>query len=199
MSTTAFDPMAWFPYTPRPHQDKAVRFSSQIYGEKSVGLLSADCGVGKTVAVLSGYLAVRSRDANARLLVLTRTHSQSKVFEEELTQLRLHDPGEGARRDLTATSMVSRVHVCPMKSQMDQLTTVGFMKQCAKLVKTGRCSYYWNCYTKSKGEARIAPRPHFRDEVESLRTSQVVTREAAEELSESSGFCPYEVLRWCAK
>ena len=199
MSTTALDPMAWFPYVPRPHQDRAVKFASRIYSEKSVGLLSADCGVGKTVAVLSGYLAVRSRDPFSRLLVLTRTHSQSKVFEEELTELRLHDPGEELRTNLTATSMVSRIHVCPMKARMENLTTMGFMKQCAKLVKTGQCSFYWNCYSRGKGELRVLPRPFFREQVESLLATQVVTREAAEDLSESTGFCPYEVLRWCAK
>jgi DNA excision repair protein ERCC-2 len=199
VSTAAFDPMAWFPYTPRPYQDKAVRFASRTYSQKTVGLVSADCGVGKTVAVLSGYLAARSRDPFSRLLVLTRTHSQSKVFEEELTELRLHDPGEELRTALTATSMVSRVHVCPMKARMDQLTTVGFMKQCSKLVKTGQCSYYWNCYSKNKGEFQVSPRAAFRDEVESLLSSQVVTREVAERLSESSGYCPYELLRWCAK
>ncbi|MHA2193879.1 MAG: hypothetical protein ACXAAR_10695 [Candidatus Thorarchaeota archaeon] len=62
MSTTIADPLAWFPYTPRPHQDKAVRFAADVYSSKTVGLLSADCGVGKTVAVLSGYLAARASD-----------------------------------------------------------------------------------------------------------------------------------------
>ncbi len=199
MSAAALDPMVWFPYEPRPHQDRAVKFASRVYSEKTVGLLSADCGVGKTIAVLSGYLAVRARDPFSRLLVLTRTHSQSKVFEEELTELRLHDPGEEWRTNLTATSMVSRVHVCPMKGRMEQLTTMGFTKQCAKLVKTGQCSFYWNCYSKGKGEVRVLPRPFFREQVESLLATQIVTREAAERLSESTGFCPYEVLRWCAK
>lgn len=189
----------WFPYVPRAHQDRAVKFAWDVFSKKQVGLLSADCGVGKTVAVLAGYLATRSQDSSSKLLVLTRTHSQSRVFEEELTQLRDHDPGPEARTKLTATSMVSRVHVCPMKGQMEQLTSVGFMRQCAKLVRTGQCTYYWNCYSKSRGDARVVPRAYFREQTESFLSSQVVTREAAEDLSDNYGFCPYEVMRWCAK
>ncbi|MFW9967181.1 MAG: hypothetical protein ACFFEA_08500, partial [Candidatus Thorarchaeota archaeon] len=102
MSTIIADPLIWFPYTPRLHQDKAVKFAAEVYSSKTVGLLSADCGVGKTIAVLSGYLAARASDPSSRLFVLTRTHSQSRVFEIELDVLRAMMP------ELTATTMVSR-------------------------------------------------------------------------------------------
>ncbi|MHA2229558.1 MAG: hypothetical protein ACXABL_10130, partial [Candidatus Thorarchaeota archaeon] len=99
MSSAALNPMSWFPYSPRPHQDRAVIFASEVFSQKSVGLLSADCGVGKTIAVLSGYLAARSQDTSSRLFALTRTHSQSRVFETELEILRTRSP------ELTATTM----------------------------------------------------------------------------------------------
>ncbi|MGQ4912430.1 MAG: ATP-dependent DNA helicase [Candidatus Thorarchaeota archaeon] len=198
MNAAATDPMVWFPYKPRPHQDRAVKFASEIYSNKDVGLLSADCGVGKTIAVLAGYLSARASDPGFRLIVTTRTHSQSKVYEAELTELR-NIQTSATTGPLTATSMVSRVHVCPMKGRMEQLSSVGFMRQCAKMVKEGQCTYYWNCYTKARGEGRIVPRPVFQSQVRSLLATQVVTRESAVNTGETADLCPYEILRMCAR
>jgi len=80
VSTVTRNALAFFPYTPRLHQEKAVNLAVEAFSSNTVGLLSADCGIGKTVAVLSGYLASRARDTSSRLFALTRTHSQSKVF-----------------------------------------------------------------------------------------------------------------------
>jgi Rad3-related DNA helicase len=101
------DPMSWFPYTPRPHQVEAVEHAAEIFTNHTVGLLSAECGVGKTVAVLSAYIAARSslKDwDDMRLIILTRTHSQSDVFESELGVLKQILAKKG--RTLTATSMI---------------------------------------------------------------------------------------------
>ncbi|MFW9806221.1 MAG: hypothetical protein ACFFFK_05780 [Candidatus Thorarchaeota archaeon] len=87
MSTATIDTMEFFPYSPRIHQEKAVSLAAEAYLSKTVGLCSADCGVGKTIAVLSGYLAARGLDSTGRLFALTRTHSQSKVFESVNTRL----------------------------------------------------------------------------------------------------------------
>ena len=152
MSATTTDTMGFFPYSPRPHQEKAVGLAVNAYSSKTVGLLSADCGVGKTIAVLSGYLAARGHDNSARLIALTRTHSQSKVFESELEVLRSVKP------DLTATTMVSRVHVCPIRHKMESLSSTGFMRACAQMIKTGSCHHYWNFYQKNKADGRIVIR-----------------------------------------
>jgi Rad3-related DNA helicase len=194
MTTTAPNPMVWFPYQPRPHQERVVYFSEEVFSEGTVGLLSADCGIGKTIATLSGYLSARSNDPTSRLLVLTRTHSQSKVFEEELTQLRIHTQDNL----LTATSMVSRKHVCPMKSLMKNLSSLGFMRGCAALVRMGECTRYWNCY-KRNGDGRTLPRQAFLENIDEVLSDHVVSRSVAEETSDELGQCPYEVLRWCAK
>ena len=131
MTSATVDPMEWFPYSPRPHQERAVNLAVQTYSSNTVGLLSADCGVGKTIAVLSGYLAARSNDPNSRLFALTRTHSQSKVFETELEVLR------GVDSRLAVTTMVSRVHVCPIRHEMESLSSTGFMRACAGMIRTG--------------------------------------------------------------
>ena len=191
---TTHDPMDWFPYEPRPHQERALRYAEEVFSEGTVGLLSADCGIGKTIAALSGYLAARVNDPESRLLVLTRTHSQSKVFEEELTQLRIYTQDTL----LTATSMVSRKHMCPMKGQMSHISSLGFMRECAALVKTGNCTYYWNCYRR-KADGRHQPRQAFLETIDELLKDNVVSQSVAEDVGYDKGMCPYEVLRWCAK
>ncbi len=194
MDAVVRNPMVWFPYELRPHQDRAVHFSNEIFSERTVGLLSADWGIGKTIATLSGYFSARSDDPLSRLFVLTRTHSQSRVFEEELTELRLHMMDN----TLTATSMVSRKHVCPMKSRMKNISSLGLIRECAALVKRGECTLYWNCY-KRNGEGRNEPRQIFLETSDELGNENVVSRNVAEETGDSMNLCPYEVLRWCAK
>ncbi|MHA2262360.1 MAG: ATP-dependent DNA helicase [Candidatus Thorarchaeota archaeon] len=189
--------MDWFPYTPRPHQDRAVEFATTVFTRKTVGLLSADCGVGKTIAVLSGYLAARADDPDFRLIVLTRTHSQSVVFEEELDILR-RTSGLPLSVPLTATSMVSRVHMCPIKEKIKAESPGSFMKACATMIKTDSCHYYWDFYTSTL-DGRHKVRDKSLRYVESLILTDVVTRECAEEALREHGFCPYEVLRWAAK
>ena len=191
MSTIA-NPMALFPYSPRPHQEKAVGLAVDAYSGKTVGLLSADCGVGKTIAVLSGYLAARKQDETSRLFALTRTHSQSKVFESELEVLRSVMP------NLTATTMVSRVHVCPIRHQMESLSSTGFMRACGKMIKTGSCNHYWGFY-KKQSDGRTMIREEMRASIDELLDSGVVTRERVEERASEEGVCPYETMRWCAR
>jgi len=193
VSTVTRDALAFFPYTPRLHQEKAVNLAVEAFSSNTVGLLSADCGIGKTVAVLSGYLASRARDTSSRLFALTRTHSQSKVFESELEVLR------GVDSSLAATTMVSRVHVCPIRHEMESLNATGFMRACAGMIRTGQCNHYWNLYKKGKSEGRIVVREEAHGVIEDLLESGVVTRESAEERAEELGYCPYEIMKLCAK
>ena len=194
MSTASIDYLAYFPYTPRPHQERAVNLAVEVYSSNTVGLLSADCGIGKTVAVLAGYFAARSKDPSSRLFALTRTHSQSKVFESELEVLRGVDP------HLAATTMVSRVHVCPIRHEMESLSSTGFMRACAGMIRTGQCNYYWYLYKKGSSEGgRVTVREEAHSVIDDLLDSGVVTRELSEERAREFGYCPYEVMRLCAR
>lgn len=193
MTSATVDPMEWFPYSPRPHQERAVNLAVQTYSSNTVGLLSADCGVGKTIAVLSGYLAARSNDPNSRLFALTRTHSQSKVFETELEVLR------GVDSRLAVTTMVSRVHVCPIRHEMESLSSTGFMRACAGMISTGQCNYYWNVYKRGSSDGRPTIREEAHREVDDLIDTGVVSRERSEERALEIGFCPYELMRLCAR
>jgi DNA excision repair protein ERCC-2 len=193
VSTATTDPMAYFPYSPRQHQERAVSLAAKTFSSNTVGLLQADCGIGKSIAVLSGYLASRPLTPDTRLFVLTRTHSQSKVFETELEVLRSVVP------HLTATTMVSRVHVCPIRHEMESLGHTGFMRACAGMIKTGQCIYYWNFYSRGSSEGKPVIHEGAYRTIEDLLETGVVTRERAEERAEMEGYCPYEVMRWSAK
>ncbi len=197
MAGSIADPLTWFPYELRPQQDTAVMLSARTFAERTVGLLSADCGVGKTIASLSGYLAARGDDPEFRLFVLTRTHSQSRVFEEELDVLR--NCTAAAQSMLTATSIVSRIHVCPIGYRMDTDSSMGFTRGCAMMIRLGRCIYYWNFYTRQGNEGTPMIRTNTRLLVDELLASGVVTRDKAEEHAYKAEVCPYEVLRWCAR
>jgi len=191
MTVSALNPMRFFPYTPRPHQERAVELAASVFANGGVGLLSADCGVGKTIAVLSGYLAARWDNEQSRLFIVTRTHSQTRVFESELGVLRETSP------DLTATTLVSRARMCPLRGQIDSMSNTGFMHACSQMIRTGQCTYFWNMYKRSNG------RPTIRESAEEILSSilnrGVVTRETAERATNEDGMCPYEVLKWSAR
>ncbi|NWF94604.1 MAG: hypothetical protein HXY34_00505 [Candidatus Thorarchaeota archaeon] len=198
MISESSDPRVWFPYTPRPHQDEAITHAARVYSQKTVGLLSADCGVGKTIAVLTGYFAARAHDAVSKLIVLTRTHSQSEVFEAELDQLKSRAVRMNHSVDIAVTSMVARMHVCPVRSSLDSVGRTGFLRACAMHVKSGRCSHFWNFYSRgTREEGRPQIREGARMVVEELLRSGVVNRLRAEEYRDD--LCPYEILRWCAR
>lgn len=188
---TVNGPLRYFPYTPRPYQDRAVAFAAQVFSSKSVGLLSADCGVGKTIASLSGYLAARADDGESRLIVLTRTHSQARVFENELVTLRRLLPS------LTATTIQSRVHTCPIKEQVGSVSLTGFMRACANLIRTGNCTHYWAFYRKGDGRTQI--RDGVQHEVDDLLDSGVVTRDIVDDRARDMAVCPYELMKHCAR
>ncbi len=197
LAETVVDPLSWFPYEPRPQQDRAVVLAANTFAKGTVGMLSAECGIGKTIAALAGYLAARGGDQDARLYVLTRTHSQSRVFEEELNILQ--ENIAQSRSPITATSMVSRRHVCPIRYRMDTESSMGFMRGCATMIKTGRCTHYWNFYKKKSDDRTPKIREQARELVNHLLSSGVVTREIVESAAEDDGVCPYEILRWCAR
>ncbi len=198
MTTVLSNAMAWFPYRPRPYQDLAVIHSARVYADNTVGLLSADCGVGKTVAVLSGYFAARAGSPGSRLIVLTRTHSQSEVFESELAELRRHSNSSRPLSNLTVTSMVSRAHVCPVRAALEGSSSVGFLRACNSHIKSARCTHFWNFYTRSGGdEGRLQIRDRARRLVEQRLNDGIVNRQVVE--ADSDYFCPYEILRQCAR
>ncbi|MFW9967182.1 MAG: helicase C-terminal domain-containing protein, partial [Candidatus Thorarchaeota archaeon] len=91
------------------------------------------------------------------------------------------------------------IHMCPIRSSIDSESSTGFMRACASIIKTGQCTHFHNVYGRNPNDGRYVIRDLVREQVGDLLRTGVVTRERVEDLSGAEGFCPYEVLRWCAR
>ena len=69
--------LEYLPYKPRPFQDELIDriFTSEVM------LCDVPTGVGKSVASLCGFLG--DRLSNEKVVVLTRTKSQARIFLKE--------------------------------------------------------------------------------------------------------------------
>ena len=178
----------FFPYPSlRPYQDKAIEFSCNVFREGLIGLLSSPCGTGKSISVLTGYLAAGGPDIG-RLLVLTRTKNQSDVYCRELQALRVKC---GVR--LVASIFVNRQDMCPLaKRRGFKASYRDFLMLCRALRKgvgAEVCEYYVNTMAKWY-PTRTAKRV-----VEDLARMGVSTPDVVYEIASGEGLCPYEVTK----
>jgi len=95
--------MSFFPYKPRPFQDELI---SRIYTSDRL-LLSAPTGIGKSVSALCGLLADRGRDE--KIIVLTRTKSQARIYQQEMAAISKH-----LQRPFLTLHMTSKQELCPV-------------------------------------------------------------------------------------
>jgi DNA excision repair protein ERCC-2 len=97
------EPMSFFPYTPRPFQDEII---SRIYTSDQL-LLSAPTGIGKSISALCGFLG--EKEADEKIIVLTRTKSQAKIYQEEMAAISKH-----LKKPFLTLHMTSKYEVCPV-------------------------------------------------------------------------------------
>jgi DNA excision repair protein ERCC-2 len=97
------EPMSFFPYEPRPFQDEII---SRIYTSDQL-LLSAPTGIGKSVSALCGFLGDRRRDE--KIIVLTRTKSQAKIYQQEMAAISKH-----LKRPHLTLHLTSKYETCPV-------------------------------------------------------------------------------------
>jgi len=180
------DFLEYFPYPSlRPYQDKAIAFSRDVFRDGLIGLLSSPCGTGKSISVLTGYLAAGGPSIG-RLLILTRTKNQSDVYCRELQVLR---DRRGVR--MIASIFVSRQDMCPVVKRRGLKTTYrDFLVFCRALRKglgEELCEYYFNHgWYPTKRARRV---------VDKLAELGVSSPDFVCEASESEGLCPYEVTK----
>ncbi|MEE9474200.1 MAG: ATP-dependent DNA helicase [Candidatus Hydrothermarchaeaceae archaeon] len=96
-------PMSLFPYKPRPFQDEII---SRIYTSDRL-LLSAPTGIGKSVSALCGFLADKEEDE--KIIVLTRTKSQARIYQEEMAAISKH-----LQRPFLTLHITSKQEICPV-------------------------------------------------------------------------------------
>jgi DNA excision repair protein ERCC-2 len=97
------EPMSFFPYKPRPFQDEIV---SRIYTSDQL-LLSAPTGIGKSVSALCGFLGDKEEDE--KIIVLTRTKSQARIYQEEMAAISKH-----LKKPFLTLHMTSKQEICPV-------------------------------------------------------------------------------------
>jgi DNA excision repair protein ERCC-2 len=97
------EPMSFFPYKPRSFQDEII---SRIYTSDQL-LLSAPTGIGKSVSALCGFLGDKEEDE--KIIVLTRTKSQAKIYQQEMAAISKH-----LKKPFLTLHMTSKYEVCPV-------------------------------------------------------------------------------------
>ncbi len=120
------DPMSFFPYKPRPFQDELI---SRIYTSEQL-LLSAPTGIGKSVSALCGFLS--DREDGEKIIVLTRTKSQAKIYLEEMAAISHH-----LKKPYLTLHIKSKHELCPVFNGTE--TTYEEFLQLCKL--NGSCAH----------------------------------------------------------
>ncbi len=185
----------FFPYSNlRPYQLEASTFIYDVFREGGIGLLSAPCGIGKSIAALAAYLAAREEAGGFRVLVLTRTKNQAEIYSRELRALR-----ERVGVEVAAAIFKSKMEMCLKVGEDEKLRGVGyqdFLRYCGGLKRRlhgRRCEYY---------EATVIE--GWRPTVKARRLVESLVREGASmpdevyEACKEESLCPYEVTKFLA-
>lgn len=180
--------LEYFPYPSlRPYQDKAILFSRDVFKDGLIGLLSSPCGTGKSISILTGYLAAGGPSIG-RLLILTRTKNQSDAYCRELQMMR---DKRGVR--MIASIFVNRQDMCSLvKIKKLKASYRDFLALCRTLRRGlgGEvCEYYLNTMFN------WYPTRKARKIIDKLSELGVSSSDFVYEISSSEGLCPYEVTK----
>jgi DNA excision repair protein ERCC-2 len=104
-----------FPYAPRPGQRELVRLLGQAVQSEAHVVVEAGTGSGKTVCALAASLEGAQR-SGARVLYLTRTHSQQAHVLKEFRRVR-----EAAGFPWGAVALQGRRHLCLQQEREPEL------------------------------------------------------------------------------
>ena len=105
MAHAAAELPALFPYPPRPHQADLVATLRRALTGGGHAVVESGTGTGKTVCALTAALSV-AREADRRVLYLTRTNSQARQVMLEYRNLRPRG---------VAVALQGRSHLCPLR------------------------------------------------------------------------------------
>ncbi|MFZ2456265.1 MAG: helicase C-terminal domain-containing protein [Candidatus Altiarchaeia archaeon] len=188
----------------RPHQKDGLE-SIRVSAVKGIPLLfNSPTGTGKTAMVLGGILEARAK--GEKLCVITRTHSQYKMFVEEFSRIKKKN------KDLTFGVLVGRNNVCPMslgheacgllrkntlmeiKKGQNMWHSAAACGAGAHKTKEAICPYYANCYQRDE------TRPLFNREsmqlIEKQMNDPLTPGEFAKRCcADRHPKCPYELLK----
>ncbi|MBS7611324.1 ATP-dependent DNA helicase [Candidatus Bathyarchaeota archaeon] len=180
----------FFPYRSyRMGQLKAIRFLFEAFKNGSIALLSSPCGTGKSVSVLTAYMAVRSLGLSKRLLVLTRTRNQLEIYCREARRI-----SQFSSEKFMVVPLTSRKHMCPKASSNDikNIPYGDFLKYCKSLrshALNERCSFYESTFSGRRPSWKALKAL---DRLEELGAS---TPHEVFKLCVDLELCPYEISK----
>jgi DNA excision repair protein ERCC-2 len=161
----------------RRGQLEFVQEASRALGDGEIFLVSAPCGVGKS---LGSLLSILPEIGIGKLMICFRTRTQLHIYLKELRAL---------GRKLSAVSLVSKKDMCPRKVRA--LSYYDFLDECRRLRENCSkktppyCRFYLNNARRREEASKLA----LRCSRELLPPLRVVKRMARE------GFCAYEAIK----
>jgi len=170
----------WLPddYEVRKGQMDFIEEASKVIKNNETLLISAPCGIGKSLASL---LAVLPQLGENKLLICFRTRSQLHIYLKELKAL---------GRNPSAVSFFSKQDMCPLFIKGD-LFYFDFLEECRRLKENCEsstkpyCKFYWNINRKKRKAEELA--------LDCARKI-LAPREAVRRMARQ-GFCAYEALK----
>jgi len=170
----------WLPrgYEMRKGQMDFIEEASKAIKNNKVLLVSAPCGIGKSLASL---LAVLPHLGENKLLICFRTRSQLHIYLKELKAL---------GRSPSAVSFISKQDMCPLRRNID-IPYFDFLEECRRLKENCEsstkpyCKFYWNINRKKREAEELA----LDCARKILAPTEAVARMARQ------NFCAYEALK----
>ncbi len=170
----------WLPegYEPRKGQMEFISSASKAIKTNDILLVSAPCGIGKSLASL---LAVLPQLGENKLLICFRTRNQLHIYLKELRALGSNP---------SAVSFFSKQDMCPLRIK-GELSYFDFLEECRRLKDNCEssikpyCKFYWNINRRKKEVEELA--------LDCARKI-LAPREAVRRMARH-GFCAYEALK----
>ena len=176
----------FFPYDSfRPNQRKLIDFIHSTFVDEKIGLVYAPTGLGKTISVLSAHFL----DPEDKLIVLTRTRSQAKIYSRELKKLKKRLP------EITYVFLRSKQELCALARKSKRLSKVPysvFIKICEAFKRRKRCAYYQNSVSGDGYSPRLI------DVAMSLLERGATVRRMLR-AGIRNRLCPYEIARYLSR
>ena len=180
--------MPWREYFPegyekRPDQLRFIEEASELLAEGGIYVVSAPCGIGKSLAALVSALPLV--EEGKKLIFTYRTRNQIQIYLKELGAI-----GRRRGREYLQASLVSKQSMCPRFSG-DRISYGALVRACrilrenSKRGKEPRCVYYSKILEDQEGAMKLA----LEWSKSYISPLEIVAR------AEKAGICPYEAVK----
>jgi len=175
----------YFPegYEKRPDQLRFIEEASELLAEGGIYVVSAPCGIGKSLAALVSALPLV--EEGKKLIFTYRTRNQIQIYLKELRAI-----GRRREREYLQASLVSKQSMCPRFSG-DRISYGALVRACrilrenSKRGKEPRCAYYSKILEDQERAMKLA----LEWSKSYISPLEIVAR------AEKAGICPYEAVK----